>query len=169
MNRRKFLLHAAQASAFISCCTPSSAAFSATFIANKKLLPLPYFLDTLIPEDVTPSASQLGLHEALIAHAQGIESYPKLLELGCQWLDLQATSMFKKQFHKLPQNAADKVVSIAANSKNNAIPNMFFERVKTDVFTFYYSHPASWAGLGFDAPPQPLGYPDFTQPIEVKS
>jgi len=164
MNRRKFLLHVAQASAFISYCVPAPTALSATFVSNKKLIALPYFLDTLIPEDTTPSASQLGLHETLISHAKHIENYTTLLELGCQWLDLQA----QPAFNKLPQSTADKIVSIAANSNNNTIPNMFFERVKSDLFTFYYSHPASWPGLGFDTPPQPLGYPDFTQPIEIK-
>jgi|GEM_PF-1660808 len=168
MNRRKFLLHVAQASAFISYGVPTQVALSATFVSNKKLIALPYFLDTLIPEDTTPSATQLELHKTLISHAKHIENYTTLLELGCQWLDLQAQQAFITPFNKLPQSAADKIVSIAANSSNNTIPNMFFERVKSDVFAFYYSHPASWPGLGFDTPPQPLGYPDFTQPIEVK-
>lgn len=169
MNRRKFLLQSVQASALISCYVPTTGALSAVFVSNKKLLSLPHFLDTLIPEDITPSASQLGLHQTLIEHARNIENYTELLELGCDWLDRQAQSMFNHAFRDTTEQEAIAIVAVAEKSSNTTLQNLFFTRIKSDAFIFYYSHPTSWKTLGFNAPPQPLGYPDFTLPLEIKS
>ena len=169
MDRRKFLRHIAQTSVGVPCCMQATVSFSSKFVSNKKLIALPFFLDTLIPADITPSASQLGLQATLIKHAQSIKNYTKLLELGCQWLDLQANSMSRKNFSNLHQEGLEKIVSIAEESRDSSIPKLFFDRVKSDLFSFYYSHPESWTTLGFYSPPQPLGYPNFTLPPEVKS
>ncbi len=36
----------------------------------------------------------------------------------------------------------------------------FFDRVRDDVLAAVYTHPRMWARLGYDGPPQPLGYWD---------
>jgi hypothetical protein len=119
------------------------------------------FIDTLIPADTTPSASQLGLDKQLIAHAKSIENYTQLLTLGCQWLTLQSQASYGKFFTALSLPEREAVARIAESEKKGSIPRQFFERTLSDLMGFYYANPASWPGLGFDSPPQPKGYPDF--------
>ena len=45
-----------------------------------------HFLDTLIPEDVSPSATQINLDADLLEHAKTIQNYEKLIFRGCNGL-----------------------------------------------------------------------------------
>lgn len=129
----------------------------------------PAFVDTLIPADATPSATQLGLDRALIRHAEGIENYSRLLELGCEWLDQTATTRHGARLHALRADRREAIVTLAESNPPNSIPRMFFERVKFDLLGLYYASPASWNGLGISSPPQPNGYPDFTRPLQRRT
>ena len=48
------------------------------------------WLDTLIPADETPSATQLGVDKLLITSARADGDYLALLTFGRIWLDLEA-------------------------------------------------------------------------------
>lgn len=124
---------------------------------------LPAFVDTLIPADSTPSASQLGLDAALARHAESVENYTRLLELGCEWLDATAKRLHGVSFAHLKSSLREAVVTLAETSPENSIPRIFFDRVRYDLMGLYYAAPASWDGLGLEAPPQPAGYPDFAK------
>lgn len=161
MYRRKFLRNLAVG------CTSASFSFTvqpsvaAIFVSDYKLRNLPYFLDVLIPEDSTASASQLGIHERLISHARKIPNYPQLLELGCNWLNLQSEKSYQADFVRLTPQQRDHIVTVAAQSDNTALQSLFFTRLRQDAFAFYYANIASWDGLAITVPPQPLGYADF--------
>jgi len=45
----------------------------------------------------------------------------------------------------------------------------FFAMLRRDVFKGFYSHPVSWEVLGYSGPPQPLGYPDYSNPPKLFS
>uniref|UniRef100_UPI003F695613 hypothetical protein n=1 Tax=Methylophaga sp. TaxID=2024840 RepID=UPI003F695613 len=55
------------------------------------------------------------------------------------------------------------VINLEKTAKGSN-PQLFFERIKSDAFIFYYANPASWYGLGLSSPPQPVGYPNHDQP-----
>jgi hypothetical protein len=122
------------------------------------------YLDTLIPADSTPSASQLGADEAIIALARRRERLARLVGLGCAWLDQQAVERGAADFAALPQAEREAVVALAEGSPPRSVPRAFFSFTQHQVFTHYYAQPESWQGLGFDGPPQPVGFPDFAQP-----
>ena len=119
------------------------------------------YLDTLIPADLTPSASQLGMVERLTRHSRTLENYPELIRLGCRWLNEQSVLRFRVSFDRLTPEGREQVVGLAETSASGSVPRQFFDRVKSDLFGLYYAHPASWVGLGFASPPQPRGYPDY--------
>lgn len=168
MNRRAYLKHSLQSVALLTCLVklPVEAAW---LPIPQNLNALPAFLDTLIPQDATPSASQLGLHQTLIRHAQGIENYTRLLELGCQWLEAQSQMQSQAKFDALQPLQQEAIVVMAEASPKDSIPKMFFDRVLSDLMGFYYAQPASWSGLGIDSPPQPKGYPDYVKPLHRKA
>ncbi len=119
------------------------------------------FVDTIIPEDSTPAASQLSLDIMLIKYSKTIKNYTKLIELGCEWLNLQAHSKYKMPFDVLNEAQREAIVTLAEESALGSIPKLFFDRVCSDLLRLYYSVPQSWIGLGFNQPPQPHGYPDY--------
>lgn len=122
------------------------------------------YLDTLIPADTSPGAVQLGVAEKIISSSHKERKYRRLLKKGCVWLDSKARSHNAADFSLLDQRARSEIVGIASNERADQLPNIFFERTRFDAFSHFYAHPDSWTSLGYDGPPQPYGFPDYTQP-----
>jgi hypothetical protein len=127
------------------------------------------YLDTLIPEDGMPSASQLGVDQALIALVRRQQRYARLVGLGCLWLDEQARARGAENFAALPEAEREALVARAEQSPVSSLPRVFFTFTQRQAFTHYYAQPAAWAGLGFAGPPQPVGFPDFAKPPRVSA
>lgn len=121
------------------------------------------FVDTLIPADSTPSASQLSLNKTLLEHSEKVVNYPQLISLGCDWLHNQAMQTKGKPFTELNEQFKKTIVRSADASPASTIQKQFFDRVRHDLFGLYYAEPASWDGISFDRPPQPHGYPEHVQ------
>ena len=168
MQRRTFISRILASSFVVSLGGYIPGTFASTFVTKQALRSLPAFLDTLLPEDEAPSASRLGIDKGLVEHAAGIENYLRLLQLGCQWLDQQASAGNNVEFWQLDPQGMEDIVATAEQAPEGLIQKMFFDRVRADAFTFYYSNPASWVALGFAGPPQPGGYLDFAAPPKVK-
>lgn len=168
MYRRSFVQKILGSSFLVALAGYKPSAFSRVMPGKETLSALPAFLDVLLPEDGSPSATQLGIDQQLYSHAAAIENYPWLLQLGCQWLDQQAFTAADVSFRQLSPETMDEIVRRAEMSPETSVQKLFFERVKSDTFTFYYGHPASWGAIGFSGPIQPLGFPDFSVPPNVK-
>jgi len=154
-----FLLH----SGFWLLWTNAKISLSKENWSQETALIFRQFLDALIPEDITPSASQVNLDNDLLEHASKIRNYEKLIALGCQWLNSQSNIFYKLPFINLNLEQKNKIVEVASNSHTNTIPGQFFNRIRQDAYIFYYAKPASWQGLIFSRPPQPQGYPDYAE------
>ena len=122
---------------------------------------MPY-LDTLLPADGSPSASELDIHHALVEHALSVQNYVKLLSLGCLWLDAMAGG--KGKFANLNIAGREQLVALAEAAEPGKTERLFFDRTLEDSMRLYYSHPDSWPSLGFSGPPQPHGFPDYRLP-----
>ena len=117
------------------------------------------FVDTLIPEDTTPGATQLGVDVVLISQAGTDSNMAMLLVAGCDWLDRTAREQGVDEFAELNLTARETVVRAAEQSPPQALPRAFFDTIRRHAFRHYYAQPASWRGLGFSGPPQPRGSP----------
>jgi hypothetical protein len=122
------------------------------------------FLDTLIPSDETPGALQLGVSEKILAKASEDAQYRRLVRKGCSWLNRRAKGRGSAGYTSLGQCGQEAVLRELADAPENSAAHIFFERLRSDAFFYYYAHPASWAGLRYKGPPQPDGYPDYTEP-----
>jgi hypothetical protein len=125
------------------------------------------YLDTLLPEDATPSATQLGTDGALLEQALERRDVARLLELGCSWLDAQARDRGATEFSELDEGQRAAVVAIAERSPSDSMPRAFFSYTQSEAFFHYYAQPGAWPELGFSGPPQPMGFLDFAQPPKV--
>ena len=130
-------------------------------ISIRALLP---YLDTLIPEDQSPSATQLGVERSLIAAARANPRFARLIALGCEWLDKQGHELGFEDFASLATEQREAVVAAAEQSPAGSLPRTFFSSTHKMVFRHYYAHPKSWRSLGYAGPPQPFGFLDYAQP-----
>jgi len=136
--------------------SPAAAAATGTCLAA--------LLDTLIPRDQSPGATDAGVHRVLLAKAARRAGYRGLLRAGCGWLDAQAPREGAAGFAALDAAARGRVVERAAAAAQGSLERRFFERVRDDAMFVYYAQPASWSSLGYRGPPQPVGFPDHAQP-----
>ena len=120
------------------------------------------YLDTLIPEDETPSATQVGVVEKILAKSATQRPYKQLIQNGCAWLDAQAGQYDAAHFAALSEAQREAVVGLAADGQADLLPLRFFRQTQQDAFYYYYAHPHSWPGLGYPGPPQPRGFRDYT-------
>ncbi|UCE78583.1 MAG: gluconate 2-dehydrogenase subunit 3 family protein [Nitrospiraceae bacterium] len=124
------------------------------------------YLDTLIPPDITPGAVELNVHEMIISKTRTDRKYRRLIKKGCRWLDTEAGSFNADRFASLGELNRQKIVKIASQGKRDSLTGIFFERTRLDAFFYYYGTIQSWKSLGYEGPPQPIGFPDYTSPPE---
>lgn len=122
------------------------------------------YLDTLIPADATPGAMQLGVHFRMISRAEGDRKYRRLIKKGCHWLDRAAGKYNVQNFPALSEAERFNVVNTVSGEPVNTLPGIFFKQTLRDAFFHYYAREESWTGLGYDGPPQPYGFRDYTSP-----
>jgi hypothetical protein len=122
------------------------------------------FLDTLLPEDESPSATQLGVDRAIVERMQNNQRMAQVVAMGCAWLDQQATAMEAADFAALNPEQRESIVQRAEQAAQRTLPRAFFTGIRTLAFDHYYAHPESWPPLGYRGPPQPRGFMDYAGP-----
>lgn len=122
------------------------------------------YVDTLIPPDITPAASQLNVPQMIISKSKSDRKYRRLIKKGCHWLDKQAGYFNADSFAMLNEQNREHIVKIASEGERDSLHGIFFERMRLDAFFCYYGIVESWKGLGYEGPPQPKGFPDYTLP-----
>ena len=125
------------------------------------------YLDTLIPADASPSASQLGLHHRFLELGRRSSAFRRLLETGCDWLDKEAIRLGAGEFARLTEPKREALVAKAAGLGRRSGARRFFEATRDSAMRHYYSRPEAWPSLGYAGPPQPLGFPDYAKPMKA--
>lgn len=120
------------------------------------------WLDTLIPADETPSATQLGVDRIMLAAERKDPDYRIVLDFGRNWLDEQARLQGAADFAALGTTGREAIAARAA-AAGEAPEYYFFLSTRDEAFAFYYRQPESWPGLGYRGPPQPLGHMDYAR------
>jgi hypothetical protein len=164
LPRRGFLRILLAFSALLPARFPLAAAPLGQAKRRISLAALGPYLDTLIPQDSTPSATQLGVDEALITDAREHRRFARLLALGCAWLDKQAVDLGAEEFSALDEAARELLVARAERSPRKSLAQQFFLHTQARAFFHYYAQTAAWQGLGYAGPPQPVGFPEQAQP-----
>ena len=121
------------------------------------------FLDTLLPEDGSPSATALGVDQDIIQIMQRNENIARVVVLGCGWLDQQAAILNATEFALLDPALQESVVTSAEHSAHRSLPRSFFSGMQDLAFRQFYAKPESWPDLGYAGPPQPQGFMDFAE------
>ena len=119
------------------------------------------YLDTLIPKDSTPSATELDVDRVVFSFMQSNEQFKNLIALGCQWLDREALAIGAQEFSLLGDKDRSAIVTKAEKASADSLENIFFKQTRGLAFNHYYAQPESWPGLNYNGPPQPSGFRDY--------
>ena len=83
------------------------------------------YLDTLIPADESPSATQLGVTEQMLSRMEANPRSRQFITQGCAWLDAQAKQYGAAHFAALSDAQREQVVSLAATGKAGVLGKCF--------------------------------------------
>ena len=124
-SRRRFLARSLAAGLLLKARSVFGATMVPSRVRRDPLKSLPALLDTLLPADESPSASELGVHRHIIAAARSSRSR-HLLRAGCAWLDREARKSGAVDFAGIDQSARDAIVDHAAAARRRSLPRVFF-------------------------------------------
>lgn len=113
------------------------------------------FCDTLIPaDDLSPSASALGVPDRILAEAARSASLQRLVAFSVAWLDQAAGGVFAGADESLRNGILEAMSQLPWEAPQRR----FFDLVRDLAMGYYYSQPAALKGMAVDRPPQPAGY-----------
>lgn len=114
------------------------------------------YVDVLLPADeLTPSASGLGVGEAILEFAQGQPLLGRMIAMVGEWLDAPADGPFARMTPDRQQALVDHM----ATADPDNLEGRFYRLIRLFALEFYYATPQALAGLDLSPSPQPQGYP----------
>jgi len=120
------------------------------------VLSLASVVDVLLPaDDVSPSASALGVDRDIADFVSENEMLTRLFETALDWMD----HVGDEPFRDLPPFQQVEVLTFMESSDFNAVPGRFYHILRALAVEFYYARAEAVAGFPLDATPQPNGYP----------
>ncbi len=163
-TRRNFLGLLSKTGIFMLLGSPVKWSFGSTNYKTQEERTLSVLLNTLIPSDETPGATELGVDKDIRTKMEKEPSYKKLVREGCNWLNNRAVERGSESFVALNETQRNYFVTLASSGKNNSLERVFFSNIRNDAFFYYYSHPTTWSALRYPGPPQPWGFKDYVNP-----
>jgi len=116
------------------------------------------FINTIIPNALTQQ-----LLRQIENKYQTDAKQKHLITWGCLWLDVQAKNKGKNNFYLLSTLQQIDIVTLAENSRKNSAEYYFFYTLRNSLMQYHYSAENGIKPLGFEQPPQPLGYRNYNQ------
>ena len=126
-------------------------------------------VDLLVPRDETPGAIDLGVHDRVL---EGMaRSTPLALACGemMREADRDARVRHGADFLALDAARQTDVLQALAQGPSAGAGRRGFALLRREVMRLYYSQPPAWPSLGLDGPPQPIGFPDYTDPPQRRA
>jgi len=146
----------------------------------------------IVPTDDDPGDTETGVADYIDTLIARSEKKQTIYTKGLKWLDEfslarygsskdylnlslkeqidllrlidETQSMYYRSVSDFWQRVDRKIDQIWSDMFGVGRNSKFFKIIRQDVLNGYYSHPASWKGVGYFGPPQPNGYPDFASP-----
>ena len=146
----------------------------------------------IIPTDDDPGATEVGVVDYIDSLVAGCKKKQGVYTKGLRWIDEFSREKYgaskdflslslKRQIDLLrliheTQSMRHRKVSGFLQRLDRKIDNIyddlfgvgknshFFKKILLDTCNGYFSSPLSWKMVGYFGPPQPNGYPDFSEP-----
>ena len=121
------------------------------------------YFDTLVPDS--------GIGEEMdrrLAPLTGDAERRAMIDV-CDWLDGESRKAGAGSFAAADEARRNIVLEQAFQLPPEEPMRRFFDRTRTFAFNTHYSKASNWTTLGYEGPPQPLGFPDHAQPPGQRS
>ncbi len=138
----------------------------------------------IIPSDDEPGANEAHVVDYIDNITYRHEKKEQLYTKGLDWLDKYCQAKYGIGFLDLNQIEQIEIVNYALGDRPSksflqrvqrkihkiydginsiGFNRRFFQEIHEDVIDGFYSNPISWQAIGYFGPPNPVGYPDFTE------
>ena len=121
-------------------------------------------VDLLVPRDETPGALDLGVDRRVISELSANRARAKGFAEALLDLDRTALAKHDAEFLELDATLQENLLLTLAAAPRTTPGGRFIRLLRYDTMRYYYARPEVWPSLGFDGPPQPRGFLDYTQP-----
>lgn len=126
-------------------------------------------VDLLVPRDETPGALDLGVHQRVIDKLEGDRTLAKVYAEALLDLDRESRAKHGADFLKLDAAQQEGLLQSRSDAPLSTLGGYFFALLRGDTMRFYYARPEVWPSLGFDGPPQPRGFLDYSEPPRTRT
>lgn len=121
-------------------------------------------VDLMVPRDETPGAVDLGIDQRVIQELESNRSLAKAYAWALLDLDREAALMHRDNFLALDAATQERLLQGLADAPRSTSGRRIVLKLREDTMRYYYARPEVWPSLGFDGPPQPRGFLDYTEP-----
>jgi hypothetical protein len=115
--------------------------------------------DLMFPGDGLPGATELGIHDRIVA----MSDFHEMMAEGVRWLDDWAKNRSVSDFLALNESARSAALE-AAFASDEEDAKQFVVTLRYYCGLNYYSEPVINAAFPYTGPPQPEGFADFQDP-----
>lgn len=114
--------------------------------------------DIILPKDANgPAASEVGvaefINEWISAPIEKHEDESEIIRGGLSWLNTESFRRFEKRFEELTHEQqiqiADDICDASKAKPEHRIGAVFFQHFRKLSLSGYYTHSATWKGLGY--------------------
>lgn len=126
-------------------------------------------VDLLVPRDETPGALDLGVHNGVIGDLEGKPARAKFYAEGLLDLDRDAHAKHGADFLALDSVRQESLLQALYDDPRPTRGWRTVRQLRLDTMRLYYARPEVWPSLGFDGPPQPGGFLDYTNPPRTRA
>lgn len=121
-------------------------------------------VDLFVPRDETPGAVDLGVQQSIFKTLEGDRTRAKIYAEALLNLDRDARAKHGADFLALDAARQESLLEALSQTPQTTPGGYFIRLLRRDTMRFYYARPEVWPSLGFDGPPQPRGFLDYTDP-----
>jgi hypothetical protein len=126
-------------------------------------------LDGLLPDGNMPGHRATDIQDQVLEDFRSDpRSHSALLD-GLSYVDQAAVNRGAESFLALDTRGRAEVLEEMARAPHGSAAWFFYGYLRERAMLRHYSHPSTWAALGFRHPPQPKGYYDYREPPNRRS
>lgn len=133
-------------------------------LGESRLGALEALLDVVLPEGDLPGHRTTGIMPALVTQLEAKRSTRRALGEGLRHLERRAKSAGADGFAELDPAARNRLFAACGDRPDGSVLRFFYRTVRDEAIRLHYAQPAVWRRVGLPNPPQPDGYPSYSEP-----
>jgi hypothetical protein len=132
-------------------------------LSESRLRTFEALLDVVIPEGDLPGHRTTGIMSALVTQLEANRNSRRALGDGLRHLERRARSVGADGFAELDPVARMRLFAACGDQPDGSLLRFFYRTVRDGAMRLHFSQPVVWRRVGLPNPPQPDGYPLYSE------